>query len=272
MSHTAPRSRRTGQSISRGRSGGAAIGRSADAAGGRSGSDASVTARLDRIPVWPYDRKLLWIVGAGYFFAFFDIVTISFAAPVIATQFHVSKGDGHTVSDEQPDRLHHRRVRRQHDRRQVGTKAQPGYLGCGVLRRHGARRGEHERPGADRVSVHRRARDRRRDRRGHHLHRRAVARAAARPLHELGHDRGLRGLRGRAVHRPRPRSDVRVRLADPVPDRRARRRDDPVHAARPAALSALARVPGTDRRGARARRRGRGDRARGDRRRSPARA
>ncbi len=26
-------------------------------------------ARLDRIPVWPYERKLLWIVGAGYFFA-----------------------------------------------------------------------------------------------------------------------------------------------------------------------------------------------------------
>ncbi len=49
-------------------------------------------ARLDRIPVWPYERKLLWVVGAGYFFAFFDIVTISFAAPVIATQFHVSKG------------------------------------------------------------------------------------------------------------------------------------------------------------------------------------
>jgi MFS transporter, putative metabolite:H+ symporter len=48
-------------------------------------------ARLDRIPVWPFERKLLWIVGAGYFFAFFDIVTISFAAPVIATQFHVSK-------------------------------------------------------------------------------------------------------------------------------------------------------------------------------------
>jgi putative MFS transporter len=33
-------------------------------------------ARLDRIPVWPYERKLLWVVGAGYFFAFFDIVTI----------------------------------------------------------------------------------------------------------------------------------------------------------------------------------------------------
>jgi putative MFS transporter len=58
---------------------------------GRRGGTDSLTARLDRIPVWPYERKLLWIVGAGYFFAFFDIVTISFAAPVIATQFHVSK-------------------------------------------------------------------------------------------------------------------------------------------------------------------------------------
>jgi putative MFS transporter len=48
-------------------------------------------ARLDRIPTWPYERTLLWIIGAGYFFAFFDIVTISFATPVIAKQFHVSK-------------------------------------------------------------------------------------------------------------------------------------------------------------------------------------
>jgi MFS transporter, putative metabolite:H+ symporter len=49
-------------------------------------------ARLDRIPVWPDERKLLWVIGAGYFFAFFDIVTISYALPVIAKQFHVSKG------------------------------------------------------------------------------------------------------------------------------------------------------------------------------------
>ncbi|MGZ4244992.1 MAG: MFS transporter [Solirubrobacteraceae bacterium] len=49
-------------------------------------------ARLDRIPVWPYEKRLLWVVGAGYFFAFFDIVTISFALPVIATQFHASEG------------------------------------------------------------------------------------------------------------------------------------------------------------------------------------
>ena len=74
MSHTAPPNTRSGDSTAEGRAG-----------------RASVTARLDRIPVWPYERKLLWIVGAGYFFAFFDIVTISFAAPVIATQFHASK-------------------------------------------------------------------------------------------------------------------------------------------------------------------------------------
>ena len=54
--------------------------------------DSTPLAKLDRIPVWPYERKLLWVVGAGYFFAFFDIVTISFAVPVIASQFHVSKG------------------------------------------------------------------------------------------------------------------------------------------------------------------------------------
>jgi MFS transporter, putative metabolite:H+ symporter len=59
--------------------------------GGTTGREPGPLSRLDRIPVWPYERKLLWVVGAGYFFAFFDIVTISFAVPVIATQFHVSK-------------------------------------------------------------------------------------------------------------------------------------------------------------------------------------
>jgi len=57
----------------------------------RSRASRNPLARLDRIPVWPYERKLLWILGAGYFFAFFDIVTIAFALPVIAQQFHVSK-------------------------------------------------------------------------------------------------------------------------------------------------------------------------------------
>jgi putative MFS transporter len=46
--------------------------------------------RLDRIPVWPYPRSVLVIVGAGFFFAYFDIVTIGFALPVISEQFKVS--------------------------------------------------------------------------------------------------------------------------------------------------------------------------------------
>jgi MFS transporter, putative metabolite:H+ symporter len=57
---------------------------------GAAGRKPGPLARLDRIPVWPYEKKLLWVVGAGYFFAFFDIVTISYAVPVIAKQFHVS--------------------------------------------------------------------------------------------------------------------------------------------------------------------------------------
>src|ERR1700761_4130084 len=66
--------------------------RSAGTLGGRRQRRFGPLARLDRIPVWPYEKRLLWVVGAGYFFAFFDIVTISFALPVIATQFHASKG------------------------------------------------------------------------------------------------------------------------------------------------------------------------------------
>lgn len=50
----------------------------------------TISARLDRIPVWPYPRSVLWIVGFGFFFAFFDIVTIGFAIPVISKQFGVS--------------------------------------------------------------------------------------------------------------------------------------------------------------------------------------
>lgn len=53
-------------------------------------SDQNVIARLDRIPVWPYSYALLWVFGAGYFFAFFDIVNIGAALPVIAKQFGIS--------------------------------------------------------------------------------------------------------------------------------------------------------------------------------------
>jgi putative MFS transporter len=48
-------------------------------------------ARLDRIPVWPHGRRVLWVVGAGFFFAFFDAVCIGFALPVIADEFGLSK-------------------------------------------------------------------------------------------------------------------------------------------------------------------------------------
>lgn len=51
---------------------------------------ALIVGRLDRLPRWPYGRALLWIVGAGYFFGFFDVVNIGFALPVISKQFHVT--------------------------------------------------------------------------------------------------------------------------------------------------------------------------------------
>lgn len=50
----------------------------------------AILARLDRIPVWPYPRSVLCIVGFGFFFAFFDVVTIGFAVPVITKQFAIS--------------------------------------------------------------------------------------------------------------------------------------------------------------------------------------
>lgn len=56
------------------------------------GGDQELIARLDRIPCWPYRHLLLAIIGAGYFFSFFDIVNIGFALPVIAKEFGVSEG------------------------------------------------------------------------------------------------------------------------------------------------------------------------------------
>jgi putative MFS transporter len=49
-----------------------------------------LSARLDRLPVWPYGNGLLVVVGFGFFFAFFDVVNIGFALPRIAADFHVS--------------------------------------------------------------------------------------------------------------------------------------------------------------------------------------
>src|SRR5699024_8604963 len=46
--------------------------------------------RLDRIPIWPWRYKLLWILGAAYFFAFYDVLNIAAALPEIIRQFGVS--------------------------------------------------------------------------------------------------------------------------------------------------------------------------------------
>ncbi|KTD61093.1 MFS transporter [Legionella spiritensis] len=51
---------------------------------------AMILSRLDRIPIWPYSPMILLSVGAGFFFAFFDIVSIGLALPKIEQQFAVS--------------------------------------------------------------------------------------------------------------------------------------------------------------------------------------
>ncbi|MBU6311963.1 MAG: MFS transporter [Actinomycetales bacterium] len=47
-------------------------------------------ARLDRLPRWPWSRGLLVNLGGSFFFAFFDIVVIGAALPIIIKQFGVS--------------------------------------------------------------------------------------------------------------------------------------------------------------------------------------
>lgn len=44
-----------------------------------SDSVSEIIARIDRLPVRPYPRSWLVILGVGYFFAFYDILTLSFA-------------------------------------------------------------------------------------------------------------------------------------------------------------------------------------------------
>lgn len=43
---------------------------------------ADLIARLDRLPRWPHSRWILSILAIGWFFCYFDILTISFALPV----------------------------------------------------------------------------------------------------------------------------------------------------------------------------------------------
>src|SRR3990167_697491 len=50
---------------------------------------ALILARLDRIPIWPFGKMLIIVLGVGFFFAFFDTITIGLALPILAQQFHV---------------------------------------------------------------------------------------------------------------------------------------------------------------------------------------
>ncbi|MHB1887424.1 MAG: MFS transporter, partial [Acidimicrobiales bacterium] len=43
-----------------------------------------ILARLDRLPIWPHERAVLWVVGFGYLIAFFDLTNVSFALPVFS--------------------------------------------------------------------------------------------------------------------------------------------------------------------------------------------
>ena len=49
-----------------------------------------LTARLDRLPGWPYPTFVLWVIGVGYFMAFFDITNIAFGLPVFSKLFHMT--------------------------------------------------------------------------------------------------------------------------------------------------------------------------------------
>ncbi len=49
-----------------------------------------IIARLDRIPIWPYPKHVMLTVGIGFFFSFYDILTIGLSLPSIEKAFGVS--------------------------------------------------------------------------------------------------------------------------------------------------------------------------------------
>ncbi|MAB82692.1 MAG: MFS transporter [Phycisphaerae bacterium] len=48
-------------------------------------------ARFDRIEKWPWNWSLLAVIGFGFFFSFFDIITIGLSLKVLQSQFEVSE-------------------------------------------------------------------------------------------------------------------------------------------------------------------------------------
>ncbi|PLZ02348.1 MFS transporter [Burkholderia sp. WAC0059] len=49
-----------------------------------------LVARLDRLPAWPHSMSVIWVVGAGYLIAFFDITNVAFGLPVFSKVLHLS--------------------------------------------------------------------------------------------------------------------------------------------------------------------------------------
>jgi len=53
-----------------------------------------IAARIDRIPVWPYQPFIYVIIGMGFFFSFFEIGTIGPTLPKVIAATHSTTGAG----------------------------------------------------------------------------------------------------------------------------------------------------------------------------------
>lgn len=58
---------------------------------------AEISARIDRIPVWPYNAAIYVIVGTGFFFSFFEIGSIGPSLPAVIAATHSTTGAGATA-------------------------------------------------------------------------------------------------------------------------------------------------------------------------------
>lgn len=58
---------------------------------------AEISARIDRIPVWPYNAAIYVIVGTGFFFSFFEIGSIGPSLPKVIEATHSTTGAGATA-------------------------------------------------------------------------------------------------------------------------------------------------------------------------------
>lgn len=55
-------------------------------------SEASIAARMDRLPITPLHRRVVVIIGLGQFFDLYEIFLAGVLSGVLANQFHLAKG------------------------------------------------------------------------------------------------------------------------------------------------------------------------------------